>query len=365
VTAAAIIVAFHALALFVEAPLLAKSERYSARSMSIASLAVIAASSIIAALARGAFALALSLAIYGPAAGILLATAEGALVESQPTQRERTMARLGFSAALGDLAVPALLAVLAAFRLGWRAAMFATAIASTILALLHASSRSTVPAVRSDDEEPEPIVASLRLAWRTKPLLVWSMAGVLTSLLDEVFVAFASNHLDAMRAGASARSIAIGAWIAGGLATFAIYERRGRTEHSKRWMLGSSAATLAGLASLAITRAPIVAIAACAVIGAGTALLHPLTKAQAYASLPGRPGLVNAVASTFVAFELAAPIALAWIAYMGPAHAIAALAIAPIGIACATMFYARRNEVRRSTTHRRANAVPKPEARSP
>ena len=38
--------------------------------------------------------------------------------------------------------------------------------------------------------------------------------------------------------------------------------------------------------------------------------MHPLASARAYASLPGRPALVNAVASAFVPFDALCPLVL-------------------------------------------------------
>jgi hypothetical protein len=72
------------------------------------------------------------------------------------------------------------------------------------------------------------------------------------------------------------------------------------------------------------------------VIGVTGSTLHPLTKARAYAALPHRPALVNAVGSALLPFDMAAPIVLGIVAAQaGSAWAIVGLLVAPAGVAFA------------------------------
>jgi len=65
------------------------------------------------------------------------------------------MARLSLAANAGDLAVPVLLAGLAWFGLGWRAAFTTAGALATILAFAHACERrlDVVPTLAADDDE--------------------------------------------------------------------------------------------------------------------------------------------------------------------------------------------------------------------
>jgi MFS family permease len=337
--AGAILVAFYALALVVEAPLLAWSERLRVRWFSAGALAAMALVSFAAAAAPGPWPLLLSLAVYGPAAGCALAASEGVLVEARPDERERTMARLGLAASLGDLAVPALLAALAVAGLGWRAGLGVAAASAAALALLHASSRGLDrpggSASTTDDDGTRPgVLEALRFAIGARPLLWWSLATALTSLLDEVLVAFAAVRLDDIGASPFMRSAAVAGWTVGGLGGLAVLERAIDRLDPLTTLLRSSALSAVALATLAATRSPIVASVAFTVLGASAAALHPLAKARTYAALPGRPALVNAVAGALLPFDVAAPLLLGAVAARaGSAFAVGALLIAPVGIA--------------------------------
>jgi MFS family permease len=341
-------VAFHTLVLVVEAPLIAWSERVRIRWFSAGSLAAVAVTSALAALAHGPWMLLLALALYGPAVGCALASAEGALLLLEPVHPDRLLARMGLGASLGDLAVPALLAALAAIDCGWRTAFGVCAFAAAILAVVHARmpSLDRLPrntADEGDDEEPgTTILQSLRLAVRAPGLLVWSLACAWTNLLDEVLVAFAAIQLHALGGSASLRSVGIAAWTGGGMLGLALLERMAGRVDRRRLLAASSVLTGAALLVLATAPSPIVGAVAFAAEGLFGASLHPLSKSAAYASLPGRTAPVNALAAALVPLDLASPIVLGFVAaHLGPRAAVGMLLVAPLGILAAAAFSSR------------------------
>jgi aquaporin Z len=345
--AGAILFAFHALAFFVEPPLLAWSERVRARRFSAISLAVLSIASLAAAFADRAWIFLGALALYGPASGCALSVSEGLLVEARPDARERTLARLAFAGAAGDLAVPALLAILATFGLGWRAAFVIAAVVAAALSIAHACSPSLDRRVRAvdddDDSSASPTMRdALRTALSARSLLAWSFAAASATLLDEILVAFAVVHLQAIGVGVGARAWAIGAWVVGGFVGLAILERVVSRVGARRVLFVACAFTAAASIAIAFARAPSVQIVAFFFVGAAGCTLHPLAKAAAYASLPGRPAIVNAVAATFSPFDLIAPLALAAIAAtLGSRATIGALLVAPIVVAIVAVTSAR------------------------
>ena len=344
VTAGVMIVAFHSLAIFVEAPLLAWSERVSARWFSAGSLCAVALSTFLAAAVPRGWVLLLALAAYGPASGCALSVAEGLLVEANPTARERTMARVSLAANAGDLAVPLLLGLLARCGFGWRTACTVAGAVALLLACAHACARSidrrpSPESTEDDDATPAPTLRdTLHAAVANRPLLGWSFACALTGLLDEVLVAFSAIHLQAMGASVDTRSTALAGWVLGGFVGAGAIDRFVEQVGARRLLVVVSSATGVGVAVLALTRSPFVATAALFFIGVAGSTLHPLAKARAYAALPNRPAIVNAVASLLLLFDMSAPMVLGAIATKaGSAWAIAAILVAPVGVATAAI----------------------------
>jgi MFS family permease len=338
IAAGGIITAFHLLAIFVEVPLLAWSERVSARWFSSVALAVLGLATCAAGLAGHPLTLAICLALYGPASGCALAASEGLLVESRPEERERTLTRLNLAGALGDLIVPALLAVLAWIGLGWRAALLLAGAAALGLACVHACAKALDRVLRLDGEdagdEAPSVLAALRVAFTTRGLVGWSVAAVLTSLLDEVLIAFAVVRLD--HASALARAGVVGAWTAGLVLGLLVLERFVDRLDTRKVLLGSAGVVAVSLVVFAATRDVAIASVALFALGASTSTLHPLATARAYAALPGRPALVNAVASAFLWFDALSPLLLGGLAlWLGAPAAILAMLVAPAGIALA------------------------------
>jgi hypothetical protein len=66
-------------------------------------------------------------------------------------------------------------------------------------------------------------------------------------------------------------------------------------------------------------------------------------KARAYASLPGRPAIVNGVSALFVPLDIAVPLVLAVISSeLGSPVAMLALATAPLALAIGAVLGSRR-----------------------
>lgn len=362
--ASAMLVAFYALALIVEAPLLAWSERVRVRWFSAVSLLALAIDLAWLAWSPNVVCLLAGLAVYGVASGCVTSASEGALVEADPARRERTMTRLMISGSVGDLLAPVVLAALAAIGLGWRAGFAVGAIVALGLAIAHASSRSLdvkiAPTNDDDDDGPSPgLFASLRVALGCRPLLGWSMACSLSALLDEVFAAFVVLHLDALGATQSERSVALGAWVVAGFVALVAVERIADRVDGRRILVVASAIAAVALVVLAATTSTLVAGVMVAVVGGAAATFHPLTKARAYASLPGRPGVVNAVASAFAAVDLTAPILFGVLAAsLGTRAAMLGLLAAPIFVGGASALRSARRSSAAAASARRDGVRP-------
>jgi MFS family permease len=338
--AGAIISAFHSLALFVETPLLAFADRGRVRIVATTSLLAIAAAMLLGALAPNGACLLVAMALYGPASGCALAASEGILVESRPLERERTMTWLTLAGVAGDLAVPLLFALLGQIGLGVRAEMSVGAGVALALAGIQWFSRELdrPMAAGTEDEDgtndgPRPPLRALVEVVRSTPrLLLWSLAGSFIALLDEVLVAFSSVHLDLYtHASDDWRAAAITAWTLGAILGLVALDRVLEWATPRVVLLYASVLAAVALGLFAVTRAPIVAVTALTIVGASASTFHPIAKARAYASLPGRPAVVNAIAGLLVPIDAIAPLVLSAIAARGGSRAaIFGLLVAPV-----------------------------------
>lgn len=364
--AGGIVAAFYGLAIL-EAPLLAWIERFSARVVSSAAVLAMGLASLAMAVGSSAWVLALALAAFGPASGSALSVAEGVLIEQRgDTSRERVMARVTLAAALGDLVVPVAIALAQLVELSWRSVLALTFVSSVAVSAVHAGSRELErPLPAEDDEEqdadarddprdrdgpPAGGFAALRAALAHRPLVLLSLAGTAIGLLDEVLVAFGAVHLAAISPGETtiaARQAALGALILGGVLGLAALERFLVERHSTRVLAAACLFAASSTLVLALAADLFVAGGALFALGASSAVLHPLVKARAYASLPGRPMLVNAVAAALVPLDALAPLVLGALALAtSPSAAMLALALAPLLVLALARAAARINAPR-------------------
>ncbi|MFO0612119.1 MAG: MFS transporter [Polyangiaceae bacterium] len=345
--AGAVLVAFFALALVVEAPLLAWSERVRVRWFSAVSMLVLAVDLAWLAWAPNVVCLLAGLAVYGVASGCTTTAAEGALVEADPSRRERTMTRLMIAASVGDFLAPVMLAGLAAIGLGWRAGFAVGAIVALVLAIAHVCSKSLDRTIAPEEDEESAaesgFLASLRVALRNRALMGWSLATAASVLVDEVFVAFVAIHLDAIGATVGERSFALGAWVVAGFVALLGLERFADRVDGRRVLVGASAVGIGATVTLALTTSPVLATVMIALSGACGATFHPLTKARSYGAAPGRPGLVNAVASAFTVVDLGAPIVFGLVsARLGTVAAMLALLATPLTVGAVALVSLKR-----------------------
>jgi sugar phosphate permease len=317
-----------------EAPILAWTDRRKAKRQVLVATGVagMALSVGLVSFVNGACGLALATAFYGLMSGIALGTAEAMLVDGESDDSAgRRLARWSLFASLGDVLAPSSLALASLVALPWRTSFRVAGIALLMVALallLLPGREREMP----DADAREPALAALRSALSHRPLFAWLLGAALCTLLDELLAVLAAIWVSEKFSEAMVAPTLI-AFSLGGVAGAALLERAlARWSRSAALMVSSSACVLAMAAWLSAETRPL-AIACCFVVGATTAPLHPLAKAEAFATHPSRPGLVNGAAQVFVAIDLVAPVLLAWVAErLGVRLALASLTIQPIAL---------------------------------
>ncbi len=331
-------------ALAVEPVLFLLADRHPRRWFVVGGLAAMAASALVAAAAPGPTWLTVAVSVAAVASGCGVGLAQSTLCDANPQAREQVMTRWALLGELGDLAAPALFALLAAASLGWRTGYLIVGLLAGLLACLIA--RRRFPAhLRDPDEEEVGLLAALGVALRTRSLMFWLAGTTLCDLLDEILVVFAAIRLrDDFAAGAVARSIAIAVLVAAGALGLLIAERLLRRVAPVR-LLGLCAAACAICYALWLAAPDLItATAALALVGLTATPLYPIAAAQAYAALPGRSGAVQAAGHIFTPLSLALPWLLGWIADQAGATAALAMLIAqPVGLAILALVAGRRS----------------------
>lgn len=318
------------LGVFLEAPILALSDRWPRGRVLVLSLVVQGGSTALAAWTSSPLCLGLALAIWGTAAGITGGVAQSALVVAHPQGPARILARAALFGMLGDAAAPALMAVCYALGASFRLALAVVAGLSLLQALALAAAPPPATKVAAEDEPERSWVEGLRTALAQPRLWVWVAAMELCNLLDEVLVVFGGMYLrDVGQAGPDERALGFGAFAVGGGLSLWLLDRWIDRVPARRLLIGCSLATLLVFCGWLLTSsAPLLAV-----LGAAVAPLYPLTQAQAYQALPGEPGLVAAVEKLCGPVELILPIALGAAAdHFGISTAVTLLLIEPLGI---------------------------------
>lgn len=322
-------------ALVLEPVLFLLADRWPRRGFVVGGIAVMGVASAACALAPTpiVFTLVVSVSFVANSCGVELAQAT--LADAHPGDRARVLARWTLFGAVGDVAAPVMVALLAMLGYGWRAGFAVMAVVLVAWSMLLARAPFPEPA-RDDDDLPEPSLwVAMRTAVTNKRLLGWLLATSLCDWLDELLVVLAAVYLRA-HAGADAVTISlvVGAYVGGSLLGLAVLERMLVRFAAHRLVVGCAAACAALFAVWLVVPALWASAALFALVGATAAPLYPLTMAQSYAALPGRSGAVHAAARVLTPLSLGAPWLFAWIAdHAGTTAALAAILVGPITIA--------------------------------
>jgi predicted MFS family arabinose efflux permease len=331
------------LSALVEAPIALWSDRLPRRRLAGCGLFVLAAALALCALPGPIWLLSLGLALAGAASGVACGAAQAELV-AQPGGAARAMSRWVAFANAGDLLCPLVVATALHYGGSYRAALAWAACLGSAQALLLLCTRAPRPAPNEpadvDDAATLRLREALRHALRQRRLWGLLFASACCCLLDELVVALAALRLHGELGWSGARIAAAMTGMSIGGLLGALLAERAVVRGDPRVVLALSAlVSLAALGLLVFTGSGWVAALALVLVGLSAAPHYPLLKAAAYEALPGRPGLVNALAQTLVAFEVAIPVVLGVIAArFGVGAALAALSLQPLVVLAACWF---------------------------
>ena len=320
-------------------------DRLSARRLLGYGLAALSASLGLCALAPGPALLALGLGLAGAASGVACAAAQTDLVRRHAGDADRALTRWVLFGSLGDLATPLLVAV--SFRLGgtYRSALGAVALVAAVQATFALCASPGAGPPPSDADGP-----TFALAWRSAArqrwLWLWLFGAGMCTLLDELVLALTTLRLRLDLGASDAAAAGCGLLLSLGSALGAALTERWLQRVSSNTVLSVSALVCVwAVTFVALAPSPAWMTPALLVLGLCAAPHYALLQARAYAQLPERPGLVNALAQATVVLELCAPAAVGVLAARcGLAVAISSLALQPLIVLTLVWVFQRRRQ---------------------
>ncbi|HET8913801.1 MAG TPA: MFS transporter [Ktedonobacteraceae bacterium] len=267
--------------------------------------------------------------------GIAVDLSQAALIDSAPASGARTMTRWTLMCGIGDLLSPLVVAAFVAAGLGWTTLCWSASLVWLIAGVViwfqrfptlptpaketgssqvkEASSIRTEgevnPAEAQAEDIPEvSLLAGLRAALRDPILLRWAALSILPTMLDEVFLGFATLYLkDVLHASEVAISACIVVHMLGVFPSLLVIDRIVERIAPHKLLIGLSLITLVGAIGFLTLHSVVLAAVSLFVIGLGEAGLYPVAMAEAYARQPGRSGTVRVIVGLGQPFEILLP----------------------------------------------------------
>lgn len=296
----------------IEPPMYLLSDRGSKRWWIVGGLVVLVIAEMLAGSTPTFVVLALAFALIYPSIGASIGLSQAVLIDLAPRESARTMTRWTLLSGIGDFLSPLAVTTTLAAGLGWRGLCLIAAACWLVAALVVLPQRFPRAHSGGDSGEPEEeypgVIVALRQGLRDTLLLRWAALSIFTSMLDEVFLAFAVLYLrDTLHASALVIGLIVAAQMLAALFALFILERLlGRIAPVRLLSLAASLALLGVIGLLAVHVLWCAALSL-VVISLGAACLYPIVESEAYNRQPGRSGTVRAIIQLGTPFEIVLP----------------------------------------------------------
>jgi Na+/melibiose symporter-like transporter len=252
--------------------------------------------------------------MVAPAGSLVVGLAQAALIDLNPGESLRTMARWTLLGAIGDFLSPLTVAIVVSLGFGWTALCWIESLCWLAVLLVFLPQR--LPKIRLTTEEngqekAEPkLLDGLKQAVRDPELLRWAALALIPTMVDEIFLSFVTLYLrDAMHVSEALIGVILTCSMVGSIIGLLALDRLAflRKIAPERLLLWLSLLVLVGIIGLLAIHVLWFTVIMLFLISLGAAGWYPIAKAQAYARFPGRSGLVRAVCSFGAPLEIALP----------------------------------------------------------
>jgi MFS transporter, FSR family, fosmidomycin resistance protein len=252
-----------------------------------------AASAALTAVAGGFWLLLAALVVGNPATGAFVSLAQATLMDADPPQRARNMARWTLAGSFGYVGGPLLLVLAVYAGIGWRGAIAALAVAALPLTL----ATLEFPTPNRDTAAPlgQAVRGALK-AIRRREVLRLLVTLEAADLLLDVFHGFLALYLvDAAGQTPAAAALGVGVWTGAGLAGDWLLLPLLRRTTGARVLRVTALLSLAAYPSFLLVPGLPAKLGLLAGLGLLNSGWYAIPKARLYEALPGRSGAAVAV----------------------------------------------------------------------
>lgn len=251
--------------------------------------------------APGFGSMAVALAVLGPASGAFVGLSQTALMDLEPSRREKNMTRWALAGTAGNLAGPVLVGASLAVGWGWRPAFVALIVlALGALLALHVAAPHRSPGPLSSEVGTEMARGSPPAFWeglrRTleasrRGVARWLLLLELADLMLDVFRSYLALYLVEV-AGADQAAAGVGVVVltGAGLAGAAALVRLLKRVPGVSYLRGSAALALLVFSLFLVMPHLEAKLVTVGVLGVLTSGWYPVLKAKLYEALPGQSG---------------------------------------------------------------------------
>jgi FSR family fosmidomycin resistance protein-like MFS transporter len=290
-----------------------------------------AVSAALSAAAVGFWTLLVALLIGNPATGAFVSLAQATLMDRDPAERERNMARWTVAGSIGYVAGPVLIAGAAYLGLGWRGVLVLLGLAALPLAF----AVRRVPAHGGHaSASPRSLVAAIR----NREVLRWLALLEAADLMLDVFHGFLALYfVDVAGTSPVEAAIAVAVWTGAGFVGDLALLPLLRRLSGRRYLRMSALAALAVYPAFLVVPSTPAKLALLAALGLLNSGWYAIPKAGLYGALPGRSGTAVAVAGAGGLVGALVPAALGILAAQaGLAATMWVLVLAPVALVVGT-----------------------------
>jgi MFS transporter, FSR family, fosmidomycin resistance protein len=289
-----------------------------------------AASALLAGVSIGFWTLLLALVLGNSSSGAFGSVTQATLMDVEPAQRERNMARWTLAGSFGYAGGPLLLAAALWLGFGWRELIVSLGLAALPLA----AAARRLPRGGDDGQDLRTSARRALDALREREVVRWLLVLEGADLLGDVFHGYLALYfVDVAHADASAAALGVATWTAASLAGDGLLLWVLRRLPGTTYLRATALAALVAYPAFLLVPGYGAKLAVAGLLGLLNSGWYAIPKAGLYGALPGRSGAAVAVGGLGGLLGATVPLVLGLVAgAAGLAATMWILLLAPVAL---------------------------------